>query len=160
MKDNFKNNKSKISKNKDFPNIIFILLLICFLRSLSSFFLMKTLMSKRKKQKTWQINQIWVKFWHFVERNGQKIANFATFFWIHHHDSFEPTLGPFRHLQGPERTNSPPLKSPTGRKSSWAPLVPSPNIKNKDYPQQLECIRGVLIKSPLLLTSSPSLWSS
>ena len=42
--------------------IFFLLLKTCFLLSLSSFFLMKTLISKRKKQKTWQINQIWVKF--------------------------------------------------------------------------------------------------
>ena len=39
-------------------------------------------MSKRKHKKTWQINQIRAKFWHFLGRNGVKTAFFATFFWI------------------------------------------------------------------------------
>ena len=58
---------------------------------------------------------------------------------ILHNESFEPTLGTFRHPQGPERANSPPLKSPTGRKAPERPWSQVPTSKTFSAQRVVSC---------------------
>ena len=58
---------------------------------------------------------------------------------IHHHESFKPTLGPFRHPQGPERINFPPLKSLSGRKAPERPWSQVPASKTFSAQRVIYC---------------------
>ena len=58
---------------------------------------------------------------------------------IHHHESFKPTLGPFRHPQGSERINFPPLKSLSGRKPPERPWSQVPTSKTFSAQRVVSC---------------------